>query len=174
MDAQRFDSHTHLCRALWLSTHLQGAGSSCKNKIWDLADNIGTSARISILQSKTNEIFLEHRVTLKGLHHVTLGGTVEVPLLWDTAWAHSLCGHKPRASTRHLLCSSPLSQPQLALSSHQYQEKLEDNICIDCIWAATLMKIKSHHASPWQLCPKSKWLCWVTLAGAPAANDCGH
>lgn len=54
--------------------HLQGAGSSCKNKISGLGDNIGTSARISILQRKANEIFLGHRVTLAGLHHVTRGG----------------------------------------------------------------------------------------------------
>lgn len=135
---------THILPGWWQGDpahHLQGAGSSCKNKIWGLGD---TSARISILQRKAIEIFLGHRVTLAGLHLVTLGGTVEVPLLCDTAWEHSLCGHRPRGSTGPLLLSSPLPQPQLAPPSHwyQYQERPEDNICKD-IWAATLMKIQS-------------------------------
>lgn len=109
---------THILPGWWQGDpahHLQGAGSSCKNKIWGIGDNTGTSARISIIQRKAIEIFLGHRVTLAGLHLVTLGGTVEVPLLCDTAWDHSLCGHRPRAAQGPFCSPLPFPSPSWLL-----------------------------------------------------------
>lgn len=33
---------------------------------------------------------------------------------------------------------------------------------------------RTYSESLWQLCPKARWLCWVTVAAAPAAHEFGH